>query len=47
MLTNLDNEVYFKKVFTDIDVFTAFEIPTSIPKKKQLLKQHNWLKSTI
>ncbi len=24
MLANLDNEVYFKKVFTDVDVFTAF-----------------------
>jgi hypothetical protein len=24
MLANLDNEVHFKKVFTDIDVFTAF-----------------------
>jgi hypothetical protein len=24
MLANLDNEVYFKKVFTDIDVFCAF-----------------------
>ena len=24
MLANLDNEVYFKKVFTDVDVFCAF-----------------------
>ncbi len=24
MLANLDNEVYFKKVFTDVEVFTAF-----------------------
>ena len=24
MLTNLDNEVFFKKVFTDVEVFTAF-----------------------
>jgi hypothetical protein len=24
MLANLDNEVHFKKVFTDIDVYTAF-----------------------
>ncbi|MDX1908018.1 MAG: hypothetical protein SF053_15665, partial [Bacteroidia bacterium] len=24
MLSNLDNEVYFKKVFTDVEVFTAF-----------------------
>lgn len=24
MLANLDNEVYFKKVFTDVDVFRAF-----------------------
>ncbi|MDX2246472.1 MAG: hypothetical protein SF052_06840 [Bacteroidia bacterium] len=24
MLANLDNEVYFKKVFTDVQVFTAF-----------------------
>jgi hypothetical protein len=24
MLANLDNEVHFKKVFTDVDVFTAF-----------------------
>lgn len=24
MLVNLDNEVYFKNVFTDVDVFTAF-----------------------
>ena len=24
MLANLDNEVHFKKVFTDVEVFTAF-----------------------
>jgi hypothetical protein len=24
MLANLDNEVHFKKVFTDVDVFRAF-----------------------
>ena len=24
MLANLSNEIYFKKVFTDVDVFKAF-----------------------